>query len=39
MQNLKTVLMDRLDREGVKTETLHQIASILDDASQKIERL
>ena len=39
MQNLKTVLMYRLDGEDVKTETLHQVASILDEAAQKIERL
>lgn len=39
MQNLKTALMDRLDREGVKTETMHQVAAILDEAAQKIERL
>jgi DNA-binding PadR family transcriptional regulator len=39
MQNLKMVLIYRLDGEDVKTETLHQVASILDDAAQKIERL
>jgi len=39
MQNLKTVLMYRLDGGDVKTETLHQVASILDEAAQKIERL
>jgi hypothetical protein len=33
------VLIYRLDGEDVKTETLHQVASILDDAAQKIERL
>jgi DNA-binding PadR family transcriptional regulator len=39
MQNLKTVLIYRLDSEDVKTETLHQVAAILDEAAQKIERL
>ena len=39
MQNLKMVLISRLDGGDVKTETLHQVASILDDAAQKIERL
>ena len=39
MRNLKTVLIDRLDREDVKAETMHQVAAILDDAAQKIERL
>lgn len=39
MGNLRTVLLDRLDREGVATETLHEIAAILDEAARKIERL
>ena len=39
MQNLKMVLISRLDGDEVKTETLHQVAAILDDAAQKIERL
>jgi DNA-binding PadR family transcriptional regulator len=39
MQNLKTVLMYRLHREEVPTETLHQAAAILDEAAQRIERL
>jgi len=39
MQNLRTVLMDRLDRENVPAETLHQAAAILDEAAQRIERL
>ena len=39
MQNLKTVLRDRFDRDELKAETLHQVAAILDDAAQKIERL
>jgi DNA-binding PadR family transcriptional regulator len=39
MQNLKAALIYRLDREGVPAETLHQAASILDEAAQRIERL
>jgi DNA-binding PadR family transcriptional regulator len=39
MQNLRTVLIYRLERDDVKTESLHQVASILDEAAQKIERL
>jgi DNA-binding PadR family transcriptional regulator len=39
LQNLRTVLANRLDRDDVKSETLHLVASILDDAAQKIERL
>ena len=39
MQNLRTVLMYRLDREDVPAETLHQAAAILDEAAQRIERL
>jgi DNA-binding PadR family transcriptional regulator len=39
MQNLKTALRDRFGRDGLKDETLHSIAAILDEAAQKIERL
>ena len=39
MGNLRAVLADRLDREGVQTETLHEVAAILDEAARKIERL
>ena len=39
MGNLRIVLIDRLDREGVQAETLHEIAGILDEAARKIERL
>lgn len=39
MQNLKMVLISRLESDEVKTEMLHQVAAILDDAAQKIERL
>jgi DNA-binding PadR family transcriptional regulator len=38
MENLRAVLMNRLDRDA-ETETLHAVAAILDDAAQKIERL
>ncbi|WP_395715066.1 PadR family transcriptional regulator [Reyranella sp.] len=39
MQNLRTVLVYRLDREDVKSDTVHQVAALLDEAAQKIERL
>jgi DNA-binding PadR family transcriptional regulator len=39
MQNLKTVLRGRFERDELKAETLHQVAAILDEAAQKIERL
>jgi DNA-binding PadR family transcriptional regulator len=39
MGNLRAVLLNRLDREGVQTETLHEVAAILDEAARKIERL
>jgi hypothetical protein len=39
VQKLKTVLLYRLDPDDMKTEALHQVASILDEAAQKIERL
>jgi DNA-binding PadR family transcriptional regulator len=39
MGNLRAVLLDRLDREGVQTETMHEVAAILDEAARKIERL
>jgi len=37
--NLRTVLIYRLEREEIPTETVHQITAILDEAAQKIERL
>jgi len=37
--NLRVALADRLNREGVQTETLHEVAAILDEAVRKIERL
>ena len=39
MQNLRTVLIYRLDREDMKADTLHEIAAILDEAARKVERL
>lgn len=39
MQNLKMALRERFERDTLKGETLHQIAAILDEAAQKIERL
>ncbi|WP_207459034.1 PadR family transcriptional regulator [Azospirillum sp. SYSU D00513] len=39
MDNLRAVLMHRLDREGVDADTQHAAAAILDEAAQRIERL
>lgn len=39
VQNLRTVLMLRFDRDDVPPETIHQAAAILDEAAQRIERL
>ena len=39
MQNLKMVLINRLERDELPAETVHQAAAILDEAAQKIERL
>ena len=39
MGNLRTVLLDRLSRDGVQSETMHEVAAILDEAARKIERL
>jgi DNA-binding PadR family transcriptional regulator len=39
MGNLRTVLQHRLSAEGVEASTLHDVAAILDEAAQKIERL
>ena len=39
MGNLRTVLIDRLGRDGVQSETMHEVAAILDEAARKIERL
>jgi DNA-binding PadR family transcriptional regulator len=39
MGNLRTVLLDRLGKDGVQSETMHEVAAILDEAARKIERL
>jgi DNA-binding PadR family transcriptional regulator len=39
MGNLRTVLLDRLSKDGVQSETMHEVAAILDEAARKIERL
>jgi hypothetical protein len=35
----RTVLLDRRSRDGVESETMHEVAAILDEAARKIERL
>jgi len=37
--NLMTALSHRIQRDGINEATLHDIASVLDEAAQKIERL
>ncbi len=39
MHNLRAALQGRLAADGVEPATLHDIAAILDDAAQRIERL
>ena len=39
MQNLRTVLGNRFERDEVAADTIHQAAAIIDDAAQRIERL
>ena len=39
MQNLRAVLANRFDRDDVPAGTVHQIAAILDEAAQRIEKL
>ena len=39
MGNLRQVLQHRLTRDDVTAETLHEVAALLDEVSQKIERL
>ena len=39
MGNLRAVLQNRLSGDDVTAETLHDVAAILDEAAQKIERL
>lgn len=39
VRNLMTALSHRIGRDGLDDELLHEIASILDDAAQRIERV
>jgi DNA-binding PadR family transcriptional regulator len=39
VKNLMTALSHRVGRDGLNDELLHEIAGILDDAAQKIERV
>ena len=39
VKNLMTALSHRVGREGFNEELLHEIAAILDDAAQRIERI
>ncbi len=39
MQNLRAVLINRFERDDVSSETTHQVAAILDEAAQRIEKL
>jgi DNA-binding PadR family transcriptional regulator len=39
MGNLRAVLQNRLSGDDVTADTLHDVAAILDEAAQKIERL
>ena len=39
MQNLRMVLINKLQRDNVKGETIHEVAALIDEASRKIERL
>lgn len=39
VRNLMTAMTQRISRDGLNEELFHEIASILDDAAQRIERL
>ena len=39
VKNLMTALRHRIDRDGLDDELLHEIAAILDEAAQRIERV
>ena len=39
MGNLKAVLHQRMRSDGVDSDTLHEVAALLDEVAQKIERL
>lgn len=39
VRNLMTALSQRISRDGLNDELLHEVAAILDDAAQRIERI
>jgi hypothetical protein len=39
IKNLLTALSHRVGRDGLDEELLHEIAAILDEAAQRIERV
>jgi DNA-binding PadR family transcriptional regulator len=39
VKNLMTALSHRIGRDGLNEELLHEIAAILDEAAQRIERV
>lgn len=39
MHNLRTVLRQRLGREGVSHETIHEVVALIDEVARKIERM
>jgi DNA-binding PadR family transcriptional regulator len=39
MGNLREVLQSRLSRDDVTVDTLHEVAALLDEVAQKVERL
>ena len=39
IKNLMTALRHRVGRDGLDDELLHEIAAILDEAAQRIERV
>ena len=39
VRNLMTALRHRVEREGLDDDLLHEIAAILDEAAQRIERV
>ena len=39
LQNLRMVLVNKIEQEGTKSETIHEVAALIDEAARKIERL
>jgi hypothetical protein len=39
MQNLMTAVRTRLEKEGADADTMFDVASLIDEAASKIERL